>query len=185
MKPFTVRTARLVLDQPVAADVDDIARSCSDPLFERFMTIPWPYTRADAVSFVDEYVTAGWADDREWTWAIREGGGAPLLGVIGVRLGTGMVGFWLGGEHRGRNIMPEALTAVVDAVFARTDLDAVRWECVIGNAASLRTAQKCGFTFTGAGPGQVPGRTGERSASWTGMLRRDDDRTPKGGWPAH
>lgn len=183
MEPYVLRTARLVLDQPTSADVDDIARYCSDPVFERFLTIPWPYRRTDAVAFVDRYVTAGWADDSEWTWAIREGDDSPLLGVIGVRREIGMVGFWLGAEHRGRGILPEALTAVVDAVFSRTARDDVRWECVIGNTASVRVAQKCGFTFTGAGPGQVLGRTGAPSASWTAVLRRDDDRAPKAGWP--
>lgn len=183
MEPFALRTARLVLDQPTDDDVDDITRYCCDPVFEHFLTIPWPYTREDAVSFVDQYVTTGWADDREWTWAIRENAGAPLIGVIGVRVESGMVGFWLGGEHRGSGILPEALSAVVDAVFARTSLAAVRWECVVGNAASMRVAQKSGFTFTGSGPGEVRSRTGEQSASWTGVLRRDDDRSPKDGWP--
>lgn len=183
MEPFVLRTARLTLDQPVSADIDDIERYCSDPVFERFLTIPWPYRRADAVSFVDQYVTAGWADDHEWTWAIRGGDGGPLRGVIGVRRDIGMVGFWLGGEHRGRGILPEALTAVVDAVFARTDLEHVQWECVVGNTSSLRVAQKCGFRFTGVRPGQVRSRTGEQSTSWTAVLGRDDDRAPKPGWP--
>ncbi len=183
MTPFVLRTARVVLDHPTSADVDDIARYCSDPVFERFLTIPWPYTRADAVSFIDDFVPTGWADDREWTWAIRAAGSPALQGVIGIRLDSGMVGYWLGREHRGRGILPEALTTLVDAVFARTDLEAVRWECVLGNVASLRVAQKCGFRFTGVGPGEVRGRTGEQSASWTGVLHRDDDRTPKSGWP--
>jgi RimJ/RimL family protein N-acetyltransferase len=183
MEPFVLRTARLILDQPVSADIGDIARYCSDPVFERFLTIPWPYRRADAVAFVEQYVTTGWAGDREWTWAIRAGEGDPLLGVIGLRRDIAMVGFWLGAEHRGRGILPEALTAVVDEVFARTDRERVQWECVLGNAASLRVAQKCGFRFTGVGPGQVLGRTGEPSTSWTAVLDRDDDRAPKPGWP--
>jgi hypothetical protein len=32
MEPFSLSTERLVLDQPVAADIDDIAAYCSDPL---------------------------------------------------------------------------------------------------------------------------------------------------------
>ncbi|MBB3159236.1 RimJ/RimL family protein N-acetyltransferase [Microbacterium proteolyticum] len=183
MEPFVLRTARLVLDQPTPADVDDIARYCSDPIFEQFLTTPWPYKRADAVSFVGQYVTAGWAEDQEWTWAIREGDGAALLGVVGVRLEMAMLGFWLGGEHRGRGIMPEAVDAVAEAFFERTSHPTLHWECLVGNTGSLRVAQKCGFGFTGTEPGRVLGRNGERSASWTGVLRRDDDRTPMDGWP--
>lgn len=183
MTPFSLRTARLVLNQPTLADVDDIARYCADPVFEHYMTTPWPYTRDDAVGFIGGYVADGWAEDREWTWAIRDSDAGPLRGVIGVRVPWGMVGYWLGAEHRGRGLMPEALDAVIDATFARTAIDEVLWECVLGNVASMRVAQKSGFRYTGAQPGQVRGRDGGQSASWTGALGRDDDRSPKPGWP--
>jgi len=183
MTPFSLRTARLALDQPTLADVDDIARYCTDPLFEHYLTTPWPYTRDDAIGFVEGYVADGWAENREWTWAIRETDAGPLLGVIGVRVPWGMVGYWLGAEHRGRGLMPEALDAVIDATFARTVIDEVLWECVLGNIASMNVARKCGFRYTGVRPGQVRGRDGEQSASWTGALRRDDDRSVKDGWP--
>lgn len=183
MEPFALQTRRFVLDQPAVADVDDIATYCADPVFEPFMTTPWPYEREDAVGFVGAFVPGGWASDAEWTWAIRDAAGAPLLGVIGVRLGSGMVGFWLGAPHRGRGVMPEALGAVVDAVFARTDLPAVRWECVVGNTASARVAHKSGFSYTGEGPGLIPGRDGEPVTVWEGRLARGDARAPKEGWP--
>jgi len=183
MTPFSVRTARLVLNQPTIADADDIIAYCSDPVFEHYLTIPWPYTRDDAVGFVEGYVAEGWAENREWTWAIRDADAGPLLGVIGVRMERGMVGYWLGAEHRGLGILPEALAAVIDAVFARTDLDEVHWECILGNVASMRVAKKAGFRYTGVQLGQVRGRDGRQSTSWTGVLRRDDDRAPKEGWP--
>ncbi len=183
MDPFRLTTDRLVLDQPTDADVDDIAAYCVDPVFERFMVTPWPYRREHAVGFVSEYVPQGWARDDEWTWAIREQSGGALLGVVGVRLGGGMVGYWLGAPHRGRGILPEALTAAVDAVFARTALDRVRWECTVGNVASLRVAQKCGFRFTGEHAGLIAGRDGSPIIAWNGELLRADDRAPKPGWP--
>jgi len=183
MTPFSVRTARLVLNQPTLADVDAITEYCSDPVFEHYLTIPWPYTRADAVGFVEGYVSEGWAEDREWTWAIRESDAGRLLGVIGVRVEWGMVGYWLGAEHRGLGILPEALAAVVEATFERTGLGELRWECVLGNVASMRVAEKCGFRYTGVKLGEVRGRDGQQSMSWTGVLPRDDDRSPKDGWP--
>ena len=183
MSPFALETARLTLDQPTAADVDAIARYCTEPVFERFMLTPWPYRREHAVGFVDEYAPNGWADDSEWTWAIRERGAELLLGVVGVRLRGGMVGYWLGAEFRGRGIRPEALAAVIDAVFARTDLDRVRWECTVGNAPSMRVAAKTGFRFTGAQRGLLPNRDGSPIHAWTAELLRTDDRSEKPGWP--
>lgn len=182
MPPFELRTQRFVLDQPTGADVDDIARYCSDPVFERFMVTPWPYQRSDAVGFVEDYVPQGWSSGAEWTWAIRSEPDAPLLGVVGVRTESGMVGYWLGAPHRGRGVMPEALGAVIDAVFARTDRDALRWECAVGNVASGRVAQKCGFRFTGKGEGMVRGRDGGPMLSWTGELGRGDGRAAQA-WP--
>ena len=183
MEPFVIRTERLVLDQPTASDVDDIATYCVDPVFEHFMTTPWPYEREHAVSFVEEYVPGGWERGDEWTWAVRESSPGPLLGVVGVRLGTGSLGYWLGAPHRGRGIMPEAVGAVITAVFERTDRDLLRWEGVVGNTASARVAQKAGFRYAGAEPGMILSRDGSSADSWHGVLRRTDTREPKPGWP--
>lgn len=79
--------------------------------------------------------------------------------------------------------MREALNAVVAAVFDKTELDQVLWECAAGNRASLRVAQKVGFRFAGQSPGRILGRDGEAVDSWTGELKRSDDRTEKPGWP--
>lgn len=184
MSPFPLRTERFVLDQPVAGDVGDIAVYCADPVFEDFMVTPWPYERRHAEWFVDEYAPRGWGSDTEWTWAIRAGEGLSLLGVVGVRLDTGMVGYWLGAPHRGKGVIPESLSAVISEVFVRTDRENVLWECVVGNRASLRVAQKTGYRFTGERSGLIPARDGSPLRAWTAELGRQDERGPKAGWPA-
>ena len=184
MKPFALQTRDLVLDEITAADAPLIARYCSEPVFERFMSTPWPYTTADADSFAGEYVPGAWRTGSEWTWAIRERTGSELLGVIGLRLPSGMLGFWLGSPHRGRQIMSAATEAVVAAAFARTDLEAVKWEAHVGNVASLRTAERAGFTYTGERPGSIPSRTGDPVQSWAAEIRRGEGQEPKPGWPA-
>lgn len=183
MEPFPLHSARLTLNQPIASDIDRIAEYCSDPLFERFMATPWPYDRDNAGWFVSSHVPEAWSHGTEWTWAIREADDTPLLGIISVRLERGMVGYWLGAPHRGRGVMPEALGTVIDAIFERTTLDTLRWECVVGNHASCRVAQKAGFVFTGERPGTVPGRDGVCVLSWTGELHRDGSRPPSQQWP--
>lgn len=94
MDAFPLETTRLTLDQPTAADVDDIARFCAEPVFERFMVTPWPYERQHAAGFIEEYVPNGWAQNTEWTWAIREHGAADLLGVISARAATSLPSGW-------------------------------------------------------------------------------------------
>ncbi len=183
MQPFILRTERFVLDQPAASDIDDITAYCADPVFEHYMTTPWPYERRHAEYFVDEYAPGGWERDDEWTWAIREREGGPLLGVVGIRLPTGNIGYWLGAPFRGRGIMPGAVTAAIEAMFERTDSKLARWECVVGNTASMRVAQKVGFRYAGAEPGMILARDGSSADSWHGVLRRTDTRDPKPGWP--
>lgn len=181
MIPVTLRTGRLVLDQPTAADVDAITEYCQDPLFEAYLTTPWPYARENAVQFVESYVPAGWADGSEYTWALRVDG--VFLGVIGARTGPGDVGFWLGAPFRRRGYMAEALGAVADWWFASLGRDALRWECVVGNTASAATARAAGFMFAGVAPAEMPSRDGSLPQSWHGIRRASDVHAPKHGWP--
>jgi len=181
VEPVELRTERLLLTPPTADDVDAITRYCQDPLFGQFLTTPWPYGRADAVQFV-EAVERWWQSGSEFTFGIRDGETAALLGMVGWRA-RGDVGFWMGAEHRGRGLMVEALAAACEWVFVDRGADVIRWETLPGNIASARVARAAGFRFTGIAPVIVPARDGSFPDSWHGELRRDDDREPKDGWP--
>lgn len=180
MEPVELRTERLTLSMPTAGDVDAITRYCQDPLFEQYLTTPWPYGRADAVAFVDA-VARWWADGTECTWAIR-GDDGSLLGMIGWRT-RGDVGFWMGAEHRGNGYMVEALAAVCEWVFVELGQERIDWETLPGNLASARVARAAGFRYTGIAPVLIPARDGSHPDSWHAELRRDDDREPQPGWP--
>ena len=64
MDRVVLESHRVMLDSPLSTDVDDITRYCQDPLFERFLTVPWPYSRADAVYFVNDHIPTGWTTRR-------------------------------------------------------------------------------------------------------------------------
>jgi len=180
-QPVELRSERLLLSAPTAADVDAIVHYCNDPLFERYLTTPWPYTRADAEEFVERIVPEWWASGSECTWGIHSPDGA-LMGMIGWRSG-GDVGFWMGAENRGRGYMVEALSAVCDWVFAERGADVILWETLPGNVASARVARAAGFRYAGIAPVIIPARDGSFPESWHGELHRDDHRDPKPGWP--
>src|SRR4051794_21450233 len=134
MTPVDVQCEGVTLDQPTEADIDAITRYCSDPLFERYLTTPWPYERRHAEGFVREVVPSGWATGREATWALRSEPGGPLLGVIGLRFERFDLGYWLGAEHRRGGLMSAAVRGVVEWALT-TDLPggaAVTWECLEG-----------------------------------------------------
>jgi RimJ/RimL family protein N-acetyltransferase len=180
MKPVELRTPRLVLDQPTPADIDRVTEYCRDPIFERFMLTPWPYERSHAETFLETVIPNGWADDLEYTWALRHEG--AFLGLIGFRTRVNDVGYWLGAPHRGHGFMPEALGAVADFAFERSQRQLL-WECIPGNLASATVARKAGFTYLGEGPSLYPDRNGAEAVAWQGSLAPSDSREPKPGWP--
>jgi RimJ/RimL family protein N-acetyltransferase len=180
MKPVVLHTERLVLDQPTLDDADLVTVYCQDPVFETYMVTPWPYVRGDAEVFLGRLVPRWWDEESEFTWALRLDG--ELIGVIGYRTGGKDIGFWLGGPHRGRGYMPEAVSAVLDWVFTLTN-DDVLWECFPGNVASAGVARKCGFRFQGVGKSIFTDRRGDHPTTWKATIAETDSREPKPGWP--
>ena len=104
--------------------------------------------------------------------------------MIGLRVPTASIGYWLGAPHRGHGYMHEAQRLVADWAFSTGVVDAITWQCVPGNISSGRTARKAGFSFVGESPAGHPHRDGSFPQAWTGRLRAGDDRVPKAGWPA-
>ena len=186
MIPFPLRSGALLLDSPTADDVEAITEYCSDPVFERYMTTPWPYSRARAERFVQTIVPDGWASGRELTWAIREDDGRPLLGMICLRdrgPEAADLGFWMGAPHRGRGLMTAAVTLVSRWALDLGGWRRVLWETQLGNVASASVARAAGFRYLGEDPSFLPGRDGQPVPSWHGELGMADSSSPKVGWP--
>lgn len=190
MLPVELSSGMLRLDAPRADDAERVFKYCQDPVMPRYLArLPWPYRVTDATDFLTGYVPAAWADDQEYTWALRGPASAGLLGVISLTVPVGgdrasSIGFWLGPEHRGRGLMVEAQRLVLDWGFTTGLCASVRWEAVAGNLASARAARKAGFRYTGLGPAGIAYRDGTHPPSWKGELHATDDRTPAQGWPA-
>lgn len=183
MQPVTLHTKRLELSTPVASDADAIHDACQDADIQRYTTVPSPYEHEHATGFI-ALVAQWWEDDREYTWAIREGG--VLAGVIGLhRHGrdTVEIGYWMAAGSRGRGLLTEAATAVIDWAFSADGLclPRIEWRAVVGNVASARAARALGFRYEGMlrhGLAQPRGRTD----GWIAGLLPGDDRTPQP-WP--
>jgi RimJ/RimL family protein N-acetyltransferase len=180
MKPVTLQTARLVLDQPTLDDIDLITEYCQDPVFETVLTTPWPYSREDALTYVTEFAPNGWKLDTEYGWALRRG--SQFLGVASWRR-RGDIGFWMGEPHRGNGYMTEAVGGILDWVFS-TGVQSVTWECLAGNTGSASVARKAGFSYAGERNSSRVHRGGTPRLAWHGMIAATDSREQKPGWPA-
>ncbi|TXK18416.1 GNAT family N-acetyltransferase [Homoserinibacter sp. GY 40078] len=185
MEPVVIRTERLVLTMPTLADAESSTRLLQEPVMGTMLaTLPWPYTLADAQTYLGEVAPAGWESGEGLSWAIRERDDGPQLGNIAWRPSRGDVGFWMGAPSRGRGYMSEALRAVVSWVFTTSpEVDRIGWEAVAGNVASARVARAAGFRYTGVRPVEVEFRDGTRPMGWHGVRLRADDGSPHPGWP--
>ena len=184
MLPVVLRTERLVLSAPVDDDIDAITELCQDELMrDALASLPWPYLRGHAESFVREIVAPGWARGDGLVWGIRERQDGPLRGSIGWRAERGDIGFWMGAPSRGRGYMTEAVRAVCAWLFAELGVERIGWEAVAGNVASAKVARASGFRYDGEGPIDMPFRDGSHPHGWHGHMRATDDGSRQAGWP--
>src|SRR3954447_20733383 len=108
-----VRTERLVLRPYRSDDVDAVLRACQDSDILRWLTVPSPYTRDDAVEFVTETTVSARAEKRGLLTAVEADG--EFMGSVGLSLAAGLlgpgVGYWLAPWARGRGYAAEAARA--------------------------------------------------------------------------
>ncbi len=144
-----VRTARLVLRPPRQDDVDDILRACQDPENQRWLPIPVPYTRDDAVAFVAQRIEER-AEGRGLLSVVEADG--RLVGSAGLHfppslLGPG-VGYWVAPWARGRGYAAEAARALAEWALAR-GAHRVHLLADVANVPSQEVARRAGFVEEG------------------------------------
>ncbi|MEU6124816.1 GNAT family N-acetyltransferase [Streptomyces sp. NPDC047123] len=176
MEPVTLTTERLFLSIFTPADTDETYQACQDPEIQRWTTIPSPYARVDAETFIGRMVPDGWRGDAEYTFAVRPREGGPLVAAISLhhpRSGTWEVGFWTAKEHRGRGYMTEAVLGL--ARWAFTDLRCTRleWRAEVGNTGSRAVVERVGFTVEGTLRAGLLNKNTLRDA-WIGALLPSD-----------
>lgn len=165
----------LVLRAHRSEDADAVVEQCVDPLSIAMTTVPTPYVRADAESFIAA-VAQDWAQSRTASFAVELDG--RFAGTVDLRLreaGWAETGYGLHPAARGRGVMTRALRLVLGWGFTELGLAGVHWEAVAGNEASWRVAQACGFRREGEVRGFLVHR-GERRDGWIGSLLADDPR---------
>jgi RimJ/RimL family protein N-acetyltransferase len=184
VRPVDIRTPRLVLDEPTLADAALVTAYCQDPLFEQYLTTPWPYARADAEAFLGTYVPDSWASGSELTWAIRASDGGALLGMISVREVRHELGYWMGAPHRGSGFMSEAALAVAEWVLGGGIRGArsLLWRAVEGNIPSARVARAVGFRRVAPHDPTVPTRDGGTLPAWHAMRTSPIDPAAHASW---
>jgi RimJ/RimL family protein N-acetyltransferase len=174
------------------ADADAIVEQSSDPESLRWTTVPRPYSREHAVSFVEGNLRAWGTPDGTRSWAIEwtDDLGRPRFGgTIDLRPGSapsaGELGFGLHPAARGHGVMSRAVRLVTEYAFSTpvwgVPVRRLHWRAVVGNWGSRRVAWAAGFTFHGTIPESHPDPMGGTTAldTWTGSITPGDSRSAR------
>lgn len=166
-------------------DADGVLEQCTDPVSQRWTTVPVPYSLDDARSFVTEQAASAWASGT-WMFAIEanDESGPRFCGTVELRDEGAHRAEIAYGAHpwaRGRGIVVRALELLLAWGFEDRRIQTVIWWANRGNWASRRTAWWLGFTCDGTLERWLPQR-GELLDAWVGVLHADERRTPRHPW---
>jgi RimJ/RimL family protein N-acetyltransferase len=144
--PEPLRDDTVVLRGYATTDVDDLVAHLQDPEIGRWTNVPTPYLRGHAIDFLARGADAF----GERTFAIRDAGDDRLLGAIGVRLADdhafAELGYWVARDERGRGVVTRAIELTSAWILGDLAIAEARIYVHQENAASLRAAEKAGFT---------------------------------------
>ncbi len=147
--PGKLATRRLVLRAPMRGDVPELVRLADNAaIATRLARLPHPYTRADAIGFVE--IFAQRPDERPYAITLDD----RFAGVIGFTFSEGKppeLGYWLGEPYWGRGLMSEAARGLLEAAHRTGHFELIAARALADNAASLNVLAKLGFTRTGTG----------------------------------
>ena len=157
--PGKVATKRLVLRAPIRGDVPDLVRLADNKaIADRLARLPNPYSRADAVGFVE--IFAQRADERPYAITLDD----HLIGVIGLSFHDGRppeLGYWLGEPFWGKGYMTEAGRALIDAAHKTGHYQTIGARALADNAGSLHVLEKLGFKRTGKAKSELGPNVGK------------------------
>ena len=172
-----LRTDRLLLRPFDFRDVDNVLAYASEPEFGRYLPVPRPYTRDDAVEFVAHRVLAEWST-RPLFAMVFEG---QVVGGVGLRVYASderaELGYALAKQHWGKGLTLEAARAVVDWGFERYTLHKIYARADLRNRQSWRVMEKLGMAREGVLRSHEKPRDEHVDDVYYGVLREEWERT--------
>jgi RimJ/RimL family protein N-acetyltransferase len=144
--PHRIETDRLVLRAPMRGDVPQMVKLADNKKIAAMLTrLPSPYTRADAIAFVE--IFAQRHDERPFVITLD----GTMIGVAGFSFNKGALpetGYWLGEPYWGKGYATEAVRALIETAEATEQYDRIASRALSVNAASINVLRKTGFTLT-------------------------------------
>lgn len=149
--PLEIKTERLLLRPPVAADAGSIFEGYTrDPEVSRYMI----WTPHASIETTREFVAscmACWRNQAAFPYVMNLTGSDEAIGMLEARPAGHRVvlGYVLARRHWGIGLMPEALRAFTKLALLDLGFFRVEATCDLANAQSARVLEKAGFIREG------------------------------------
>ncbi len=171
-----LKTDRLLLRPFDLRDVEDVLAYASEPEFARYLPVPQPYTRDDAVEFVARQVLAEWSTRPAFAMVFD----GHVVGGLGLRVDgrheRAELGYALARQHWGKGLTLEAAQAVVGWGFERYSLYKVYARADLRNRQSWRVMEKLGMVREGVLRSHDKPRDERVDDAYYGVLRDEWER---------
>ena len=113
----TIETKRLVLRPYRFEDVDDVLAYATDKEWSKFLPVPNPYSRTDAIQFIARMILLDRTTHPTWALVFQQ----RVVGGINIRFDfpnrVGEMGWSIGSPFWGRGLATEAAHAVMGEAF--------------------------------------------------------------------
>lgn len=173
-----LETRRLILRQIEIRDAEDMFNNwASDSEVTKFLTWP-PHASLEVTKKTVENWVNSYSDPAFYNWAIELKGEGIVVGSIStVRMNESVesadIGYCMGKAWWGRGIMAEALSAVVDYLFAEVGLNRVAACHDKNNPNSGRVMDKAGMQVEGILRASGRNQQGICDMVWHSILRSE------------
>lgn len=136
------------------SDLESLCNHINDKtVYENTLSVPFPYTESDGVSFISSTLEAEQADNKRCNYALRYEG--ELIGIIGLLYNYGLLsfksefGFWISSKYRNQGFMSSALRTFTRICFEEKRLYRLEANVFLNNLASQKLLEKSGFKYEG------------------------------------
>jgi RimJ/RimL family protein N-acetyltransferase len=157
------------------ADIEQVTEACQDPDIQRFLPVPRPYRRIDALAYVERTHRQWWEGSKAAFAIVPADRPAEVLGAINLAVAgsTGNAAYWVAPGARGRSVAASALGLLTRWAFEVVGLAVIILEIDPTNMASQGVARAAGYHE--AGHLDVNTATGERDHLIWSRLAFDDE----------
>ncbi len=114
----------------------------------------WPINLKSKIKFKEDFEKSGFWDEKMGSLLVEDKQGGPLGVITYFEIANFIAGYEIGGfmfdpEKRGQGVMTEALKVFCAYLFELKPIPRIQVGLIQGNQATLRVAEKCGFTHEG------------------------------------